>query len=372
MREKGTRTRRYAWSKAVPRRDALRGLGALAVSLPTLASLGCSTEDDPEAKKLEDAQEDDDDEQAGGKSDSGAQGKADAGTGSRDSGVKVGSSSDAGSKPRDSGSSGPSDVDAGSEEPAGDAGSNGTKPDAGGSNAGANGDFFPPNFQDAGSCTLTATDPAGEGPFFLHESEVMDDETMIRSDTRDGRPGVELQLNLRVLDASDGCMTPIKDVEVYIWHTDALGWYSGFNNQNPDQTYMGAFERMAENDDRFCRGIQVTNADGVVSFRTLYPGWYFGRPIHIHFVALKKGSGAGTMSYRSAQYHIFTTQMYFEEKFSRNIHENYEPYTMRASGSGYEMFVKPSSSKVRPTARMEGDVAVASLNIVTRANESRR
>jgi hypothetical protein len=151
--------------------------------------------------------------------------------------------------------------------------------------------------------------------------------------------------------------------------------YSGFNNQNPNMQYMGAGERTIENGDRFCRGIQVTNAEGVVSFRSLYPGWYFGRPIHIHFLALRKGSGpsnSGTdPSYRSSKYHIFTTQMYFEEAFSRHIHENNAPYTTRTSTSGYSTYIKPGSSSVRPSARMEGNIAVASLNIITNSTQSR-
>jgi protocatechuate 3,4-dioxygenase beta subunit len=168
-------------------------------------------------------------------------------------------------------------------------------------------------------------------------------------------------------------MKPIADVEVYTWHTDALGFYSGFENQNPNQRYMGVFERTVENGDRFSRGMQVTNAEGVASFKTVYPGWYFGRPIHIHFVALRKGSMAATSSYRAAQYHIFTTQLYFEEQFSRMILEKNEPYTMRASGSGYEAYVKPNAqSMVRPAVRMEGNIVVASLNIITGSMQSRR
>jgi protocatechuate 3,4-dioxygenase beta subunit len=235
------------------------------------------------------------------------------------------------------------------------------------------GDFFPPMFTDAPTCTLTGTDSAGEGPFFIHEDEVMTDPSLKRVDMRDGREGVEMQLNYRLLDQDGMCMKPIADVEVYTWHTDALGFYSGFNNQNPNQTYMGGIERTVENMDRFCRGMQVTNAEGVVSFRTIYPGWYYGRPIHIHFVALRKGSMAATSSYRSAQYHIFTTQLYFEEAFSRMIHEKNAPYTMRTSGSGYSTYVKPNAqSMVRPTVRMEGNVVVASLNIITKASGSRR
>jgi hypothetical protein len=92
-------------------------------------------------------------------------------------------------------------------------------------------------------------------------------------------------------------------VEVYVWHTDALGFYSGFDDQDPNQTYSGGFERTVQNADRFCRGVQVTDDDGIVVFRTLYPGWYNGRAIHIHFVALRPGSGPGTMSYRGRPLH---------------------------------------------------------------------
>jgi protocatechuate 3,4-dioxygenase beta subunit len=228
-----------------------------------------------------------------------------------------------------------------------------------------------PNFDNVATCTLTPTDPAGEGPFFIHQSEVMTDIDLFRNDMRDGQPGVELDLYLRVLDSSMGCNAPIKGVEVYVWATNATGFYSGFNGQNPDMPYTGAAERMPENDDRFCRGAQVTNSDGIVSFRTIFPGWYNGRAIHIHFVALRPGSGPATTSYRSTQYMVFTTQMYFDEAFSRNIHENYAPYMSRASGTAYNMYVKPETM-VRPTSHMEGNVAVGALNIITSSTGSRR
>jgi protocatechuate 3,4-dioxygenase beta subunit len=262
-------------------------------------------------------------------------------------------------------------TDASSPATVQDAGSDAGVMQLGDAGAGTDG-FLPPMFTDAPTCTLTATDGAGEGPFFIHEDEVMNDPSLKRVDMRDAHPGVEMQLNYRMLDMDGNCMKPIADVEVYTWHTDAVGMYSGFNNQNPDMTYSGGIERTVENMDRFCRGMQVTNADGVVSFRSIYPGWYYGRPIHIHFVALRKGSMAATSSYRSAQYHIFTTQLYFEEQFSRKIHENNSPYKTRTSGAGYAMYVKPNAqSMVRPAVRMEGNVVVASINMITKASGNR-
>ena len=227
-----------------------------------------------------------------------------------------------------------------------------------------------PEFDEVNSCELTPIDPAREGPFFVHEDEVMNDLNLFRQDLRDGHDGVELRLNLRMLEIREDCMTPIQGVEVYVWHTNALGFYSGFEGQNPDQPYSGCFECTPGNDDRFCRGAQVTDENGVVSFTTLYPGWYNGRPIHIHFLSLRPGSGPTTMSYRDAQYAVLTTQMYFEADFSRMILEGYAPYNTRASGQGYESSLTPGTD-VRPTTRMEGDVVVASLNVITNSDEAR-
>jgi protocatechuate 3,4-dioxygenase beta subunit len=354
----------------IERRTALKTLGAIALYGPVLASMGC--DGDPETTDASSSPA-----ASGSGSDSGSTGAATTGGSTPDAGGSSGSGSttdvsssgsssggatDSGSQTHtDAATSGASDAgaDAAVSTPLGDAG------------AGTTG-FFPPMFTDAPTCTLTGTDGAGEGPFFIHEDEVMGDPSLKRVDMREGHEGVELQLNYRLLDADGNCMKGIADVEVYTWHTDAVGMYSGFNNQNPDMTYSGGIERTVENMDRFCRGMQVTNADGVVSFRSIYPGWYYGRPIHIHFVALRKGSMAATSSYRSAQYHIFTTQLYFEEQFSRKIHENNSPYKTRTSGAGYAMYVKPNAqSMVRPAVRMEGNVVVASINMITKASGNR-
>ena len=56
---------------------------------------------------------------------------------------------------------------------------------------------------------------------------------------------------------------------VDIWHADAGGLYSG--------------EAMLQTDGQtFLRGIQRTDAKGVATFQTIYPGWYTGRAVHIH------------------------------------------------------------------------------------------
>ena len=383
-------------SKSMHRREALKGLGALAISGPTLAAVGCSSEpstgaaNNPVIPSAAGTGVPPTTVNAGvpaaaagststttGVAGTGLSGTGAAGTGSAVAGRSSPAPTSAGAPSTAGiGSAGR----AGSSAGPGAAGGGGSPAISGGAPAmpaagvggTATGNFIPVMFDEVASCTMTPTDPAGEGPFFLHEDEVMNDDSLRRVDMRGGKPGVEFQLNLRVLDNDGMCKTPISGVEVYVWHTDALGWYSGFNGQDPDKSYMGGLERTIENNERFCRGIQVTDKDGIVRFRTLYPGWYFGRAVHIHFVALRPGSGPSTMSYRGSQYMVFTTQMYFAEQFTRMIHEGNDPYKTRASGSGYNMYVKPQNMTVNPTLRMEGNIAVGALNIVTSAKGSRR
>jgi hypothetical protein len=57
-------------------------------------------------------------------------------------------------------------------------------------------------------------------------------------------------------------------------HCDALGSYSGF------EAASGSGGRTDE--EKYLRGAQVTNSDGIVEFVTVYPGWYQGRTVHIH------------------------------------------------------------------------------------------
>ena len=148
-------------------------------------------------------------------------------------------------------------------------------------------------FDQAGSCRVAAEQ--AEGPFYF-------DVDSIRSDITEGRPGRRLRLAIRVRDA-ERC-EPLPDAVVDIWHCDASGVYSGF----------GEGEGEGEGE-RFLRGAQVTDANGIVEFTTIYPGWYPGRTPHIH-----------------AKVHLdretaLTTQLYFPEGASDEVYRDppYEP-----------------------------------------------
>jgi protocatechuate 3,4-dioxygenase beta subunit len=267
-------------------------------------------------------------------------------------------------------------------QPAGGAGSGSAgAPSAGAPSAGAGGatggdTLTPPPWDQVPMCTASKTDSAGQGPFLIHELEKSDDVSLVRQDIRgrydeDAEPGVEMHLHLRILDAtSSECNAkPVEGVEIYIWHTDAQGYYSGFGErggsteQKPDQKYNGTPNQShLLNTDRFTRGIQTTNADGVVSFRSIFPGWYNGRDLHIHFVAFKPGStSGGRITYSDANSGgkwLFTTQFYFEPAFSKSIHEKNEPYLRRTSLPDYAAAMaadEPNNSGLRAKASLSGD-----------------
>jgi protocatechuate 3,4-dioxygenase beta subunit len=147
-------------------------------------------------------------------------------------------------------------------------------------------------FDDAATCTQTAEQT--EGPFYF-------DVDRVRSDIREDREGALLRLGVRVRGAAE--CEPLQNAVVDIWHCDAEGSYS-----EPGETYL--------------RGAQVTNADGIVEFTTVYPGWYPGRTVHIHAkVHLDKQT-------------VLTTQFYFDDTVSAHVFVD-DPYPGESNRDGY-------------------------------------
>ena len=156
-------------------------------------------------------------------------------------------------------------------------------------------------FADSASCTLTPEET--EGPYHL-------DVGAIRSDIREDRDGTNLRVAIRVQDAA--ACTPIANAVVDIWHCDAEGLYSGFESVSMG----GPGGSGPTDDDTFLRGVQVTNAKGIVEFLTVYPGWYRGRTVHIHAKVHVDSATA------------LTTQMYFDEDATDAVYAT-DPYAQR-------------------------------------------
>ncbi|MFM2289933.1 MAG: hypothetical protein RL684_3076 [Pseudomonadota bacterium] len=122
----------------------------------------------------------------------------------------------------------------------------------------------------SGSCTIIPNETQGPYPLY---SSVVSNSALWRQDVTEGRPGVPLTLTLTLVDVNNAC-APLANYDVYIWHCDKDGVYSGYPNQT------GGVDATGET---FMRGVQTTDANGRVTFMTVYPGWYAGRITHVHF-----------------------------------------------------------------------------------------
>lgn len=167
--------------------------------------------------------------------------------------------------------------------------------------AAAGGAVTPAMFGSAASCAVAPEQT--EGPYYI-------DVDAVRADIREDRRGTPLRVAVLVLDA-DGC-TPVRDAIVELWHCDAEGLYSGFQQASRG----GPLGRGPSDAARFLRGAQVTNADGIAVITTIYPGWYGGRTVHIH---AKVGVSNDT---------VLTTQLYFDDAVTDEVFRS-EPYASR-------------------------------------------
>ncbi len=147
-----------------------------------------------------------------------------------------------------------------------------------------------------------------EGPYFVDNVLNRSD---IRSDPTTGvaKPGAPLSLEFNVSQVSDGRCIPLKGAMVDVWHCDAAGVYSGVS----DSTV--GFNTTSE---KFLRGHQITDDNGGARFTTIYPGWYQGRAVHIHFKIRAPWAPGAKVTDGSKQYD-FTSQLFFEDSQSDKV-----------------------------------------------------
>ena len=148
-------------------------------------------------------------------------------------------------------------------------------------------------------CVISPRQTAG--PFYF-------DAGLVRRDITEGRPGTPLVVAFRLVHA-DSCQ-PIRDAVVDIWHADAVGQYSGYRGQGDDGSDTSG--------ETFLRGIQVTDAEGLAEFETIYPGAYSGRTAHIHFKAY------------TDERSFITSQLYFPDETTDAVFTA-EPYAARGA-----------------------------------------
>jgi protocatechuate 3,4-dioxygenase beta subunit len=164
----------------------------------------------------------------------------------------------------------------------------------------------------SGARTCVLTPETTQGPYYF-------DAGKIRSDIREGRPGVRLGLAIKVEDGTT--CKPLPDAVVDIWHCDASGIYSGAeklskrDHRDPpsaaDISEVGGKGGMPDlrpaDGTRYLRGAQVSGRDGVVRFTTIWPGWYPGRTVHIHVMV------------HVSDKRVLSTQLMFDEALNRKV-----------------------------------------------------
>jgi protocatechuate 3,4-dioxygenase beta subunit len=144
-----------------------------------------------------------------------------------------------------------------------------------------------------------------EGPYFVEERLLRSD---IRLDPATNRvtAGAVLELSFAVSRlGSNGC-TPLSGAQVDVWQCDALGVYSDVTDCS--------FKSVGQ---KFLRDHQMTDAAGLARFTTIYPGWYPGRAVHIHFKIRTEPAGA--------RGHEFVSQPYFDDALTDRVHAR-DPY----------------------------------------------
>nr|WP_053750989.1 intradiol ring-cleavage dioxygenase [Streptomyces sp. MMG1533] len=186
-----------------------------------------------------------------------------------------------------------------------------------------------------------------EGPYYI-------DADKIRRDVTEDREGIPLLLAVKVID-SETCR-PIRNAAVDIWHCDAVGVYSGYEDQGngdgggpaptgaptdaptgtptdaptgtPTGPPPGGGHQEPTDDERYLRGTWRTDRHGQVTFRTVFPGWYRGRCVHIHTKV--HVDGEWTDAGYEGGHACHTGQFFFDEE-SVLASAELEPYVSNAA-----------------------------------------
>jgi protocatechuate 3,4-dioxygenase beta subunit len=183
---------------------------------------------------------------------------------------------------------------------------------------------------EAASVCTALTPELTEGPYWvntmLRRADVRANSAAAKSSAGAVQPGVPLRLTINVLDAGERCR-PLDGVAVDIWHANAYGLYSDESSQ---QSGGGSGQGDTAGED-FLRGYQITGEDvgvnaapvaGQVSFKTIWPGWYTGRAIHIHVRVRRLSSSGATVA-------GYTTQIFFSDADNNRVLSGAAPYNTR-------------------------------------------
>lgn len=130
----------------------------------------------------------------------------------------------------------------------------------------------------SGSCSVSPSETAGPFPTITPSS-------LVRSDIKDDRTGVAFTIKITIRNTNNSCAA-LANAIVDIWHCDKDGYYSEYGGTNMQSVNYTAVH--------FLRGRQTTDSNGLVTFTSIFPGWYQSRATHIH-VHIYNASGTSLL-----------------------------------------------------------------------------
>jgi protocatechuate 3,4-dioxygenase beta subunit len=154
--------------------------------------------------------------------------------------------------------------------------------------------------------------------------------------------GVQLTLTLTVVNVNSSC-APLAGYAVYLWHCDRDGKYSLYDL--PNESYL--------------RGVGVTDANGQITFTTIFPGCYAGRWPHMHFEVFSSLTTA-----TSGRYAALISQLAMPAATCTEVYNNATGYSSSVSNfagvslSSDNVFGDNSSAQIaQQTPTMSGSVS---------------
>ncbi|MBS7255250.1 dioxygenase family protein [Flavobacterium branchiicola] len=130
----------------------------------------------------------------------------------------------------------------------------------------------------SGDCSVTPSETAGPFPTITPSS-------LVKSNIVMDRTGVGFTINITIKNTKANCEV-LKDAIVDIWHCDKDGYYSEYGGTGMQSVNYTSVH--------FLRGRQTTDTNGLVTFTSIFPGWYSGRATHIH-VHIYNASGTSLL-----------------------------------------------------------------------------
>ncbi|CUR54232.1 Intradiol ring-cleavage dioxygenase [metagenome] len=127
--------------------------------------------------------------------------------------------------------------------------------------------------------------------------------------------GVPLTVNLTLVDLNGTDVAPLARAAVYLWHCNRDGEYSMYSDAVVDENYL--------------RGVQESDADGALSFTSIFPAAYDGRWPHIHFEVYPSVADATTASNK-----LRTSQIALPEAVCQDVYDNADGYDASVANLG--------------------------------------